>query len=479
MADHTGEQTLAQLKARSEDDRAILFKGGTVLSLDPGVGDFAQGDVLVRGTRIEAVGPDLDGQAGNAVVVDARGRIVLPGFQDTHRHCWQGQFRRLIPDCDNNSAYLVVMNEWLGTVYEPEDIYAGNLISTLGALDAGITSMLDFFHNPRTPEHSDAAIEALAAAGIRAVHTSCGPIAGESDGSWPGDLARLRDRYFPSDDQLLTLRMGTIGAAFANPQIALGVERVRHARELGIPLTSDGIAGVEASDRVLELARAGLLDENVALIHCLDISAEAWRAIADHGVSVSIPTTSDATIGIWDSVPSVQKALDVGIRPSLSVDVEAVLSPDMFTQMRTLLNIQRMMVFARRHQGESDHPAALTNRDVLEMATIEGARFNGTFDKTGTLTPGKRADLIMITADDWNTLPLNNAVGTVVTGADTRNVEAVFVDGRVRKWSHRLVDHDLAGVRARVERSRDSVMKTAGFELDVLEQKVGFLAKPR
>ncbi|WP_051485971.1 amidohydrolase family protein [Nocardioides sp. J54] len=475
----TSQQVLDQLRERPEADRAILFTGGTVLTLDPRIGDLAKGDVLVRGRRIEAVGPDLSDRAGDAVVVDATGRIVLPGFQDTHRHCWQGQMRRLIPDCDNNSAYLVVMNEWLGTVYEPHDIYVGNLISSLGALDAGITSMLDFFHNPRTPEHSDAAIEALTASGIRAVHTSCGPIAGESDGSWPGDVARLRDRYFSSDDQLLTLRMGTIGAAFANPQIALGVDRVRHARELGISLTSDGIAGIEASNRVLELAEAGLLDENVALIHCLDIQPEAWQAIADHGVNVSIPTTSDATIGIWDSVPAVQKALDVGIRPSLSVDVEAVLSPDMFTQMRTLLNIQRMMVFARRHEGETDHPAPLTNRDVLEMATIEGARFNGTLDRTGTLTPGKRADLIMVTADDWNTLPLNNAVGTVVTAADTRNVEAVFVDGQVRKWAHSLVDHDLRQVRELVERSRDSVMQTAGFDLDVLEQKVGFMAKPR
>lgn len=475
----TQASVLEQLSRRAEDpDRLVLFKNGTVLTLDPDVGDFALGDVLVKGSTIVAVGPDLSTDAGDAVVVDATGRIVLPGFQDTHRHCWQGQMRRLIPDCDNNTAYLAVMNEWLGTHYRPHDVYVGNLISALGALDAGITSLLDFFHNPRTPDHSDAAIQALTEAGIRAVHTSCGPIAGEHDGSWPGDLKRVRDTYFSSSDQLLTLRLGTIGAGFARPDIALGTAQARLARDLGIPLTSDGIAGVEASDRVLELAREGLLDENIALIHCLDISDEAWRAIADNGVNVSIPTTSDATIGIWESIPSVQKALDVGIRPSLSVDVEAVLSTDMFTQMRVLLNIQRMMVFNRRHLGEVDHPAPLTNRDVLELATVQGAKFNGTFDRTGTLTPGKRADLIMITADDWNTLPLNNAFGTVVTAADTRNVEAVFVDGQVRKWAHRLVDHDLARIRRLVEESRDDVMAAGGFELDVLHQRHGFMAKP-
>lgn len=480
IVNNTQAKVLDELSRREQDpERLVLLKGGTVLSLDPQVGDFAVGDVLLRGSTIAAVGPDLTVEAGDdAVVVDVRGRIVLPGFQDTHRHCWQGQMRRLIPDCDNNSAYLVVMNERLGTQYRPHDVYVGNLISALGALDAGITSMLDFFHNPRTPEHSDAAIQALTEAGIRAVHTSCGPIAGEHDGSWPGDLKRVRDTYFSSEDQLLTLRFGTIGAGFARPDIALSADQARLAREVGIPLTSDGIAGAEASDRVLELAREGLLDENIALIHCLDISDDAWRAIADNGVGVSIPTTSDATIGIWESIPSIQRALDVGIRPSLSVDVEAVLSSDMFTQMRTLLNIQRMMVFNRRHHGEADHPAPLTNRDVLEFATVQGAKFNGTFDRTGTLTPGKRADLIVVTADDWNTLPLNNAVGTVVTAADSRNVETVLVDGQVRKWAGQLVGHDLASVRALVEASRDEVMAAAGFELDVLHQRHGFLANP-
>jgi cytosine/adenosine deaminase-related metal-dependent hydrolase len=473
------QRELDELTRRAADPvRPVLFTGGTVLSLDPAVGDYARGDVLVRGATIDAVGADLSEKARDAIRIDATGRILLPGFQDTHRHCWQGQMRRLIPDCDNNSAYLAVMNERLGTKYRPHDVYVGNLISVLGALDAGITSILDFFHNPRTPDHSDAAVTALSDVGIRAVHTSCGPIAGDWSGTWPGDVKRLRDTYFSSSGGLLTLRMGTIGAAFARPDIALGPGPVRLARELGIGLTSDGIAGVEASDRVLELAREGLLDENVSLIHCLDISDQAWRAIADHGVSVSIPTTSDATIGIWESIPSIQKALDVGIRPSLSVDVEAVLSSDMFTQMRTLLNIQRMMVFNRRHHGETDHPAPLTVQEVLGLATIEGARFNGTADRTGTLTPGKRADMIMITADDWNTLPLNNAWGTVVTAADTRNVEAVFVDGQPRKWAGALLGHDIAAVRTMVENSRDEVLAAGELDLDVLHQQHGFMANP-
>jgi cytosine/adenosine deaminase-related metal-dependent hydrolase len=205
-------------------------------------------------------------------------------------------------------------------------------------------------------------------------------------------------------------------------------------------------------------------------------SERAWELIADNGVSVSIPTTSDAQIGIWEAVPAIQPALDHGIRPSLSVDVEVVLGSDMFTQMRTLMSIQRMMTFNRRYLGEQDYPAPLGTKDVLELATVQGARTNGLIGTTGTITPGKQADLVVITADDWNTLPLNNAYGTVVTAADTRNVEAVFVAGRVRKWAGRLVGHHLAPVRALVEQSREHLLSDAGFELDILVQKHGLMS---
>src|SRR5207253_8136057 len=208
-------------------------------------------------------------------------------------------------------------------------------------------------------------------------------------------------------------------------------------------------------------------------IHCLDLSDEAWKLIADNGVNVSIPTTSDAQIGIWESVPAIQNALDFGVRPSLSVDVEVVLGADMFTQMRTLLNIQRMMTFQRRYHGDRNFPAPLTVRDTLELATVNGARVNGVIDRVGTLTPGKRADIVAINALEWNTLPLNNAFGTVVSAADTRNVQIVLIDGVLKKWDRKLIGCEIGAVRRMVEDSRDYVLERAGFEQNVLEQKHG------
>jgi cytosine/adenosine deaminase-related metal-dependent hydrolase len=477
MTMHSHAEVRDQLIATDGDpDRRVLLRGGAVITMDPDVPDLAVGDVLVEGRTIVAVEPDLSDAAlsGDAIVVDARNSIVLPGFQDTHRHCWQNQLRRLIPDCDDNAAYLQVTHEWLGHYYRPDDIYTGNLISVLGALDGGITTMLDLFHNPRTPEHSDAAIEAFQDTGIRGVHVSCGVLAGEWDHNWPGDIARLRDTYFSSDDQLLSLRFGTIGAEFAADYIRLDSDKILMARELGIDLTSDGVVGAACGERIKKFAREGLLGPHLTFIHCLDLDDEVWRLLADHGVNVSIPTTSDAVIGIYSSIPSIQQALDVGIRPSLSVDVEVCLTPDMFTQMRTLHAMQRAAVFNRRYLGEQNVPDALRVKDMLELATVSGARANGVLDRSGTLTPGKQADLIMIGAEDFNTMPLNNAYGTVVSGADTKNVEAVFVAGSAKKFAGELIGWDLAAVRRRVRQSRDYILETAGYELDVFEQKVGF-----
>jgi cytosine/adenosine deaminase-related metal-dependent hydrolase len=428
------------VSANGGTPRRILISGATVLTMDPDVGNYARGDILIEDGKIAAIREDLSEAASDAraIRIEAAGRIAIPGLQDTHRHCWQNQLRRLIPDCDDNKAYLDVTHNWLGQLYRPEDIYVGNLISALGAIETGTTCVLDFFHNARTPEHSDAAIMAFRDAGIRSVHVSCGPLTGEWDHSWPADVKRIRDQYFNSTDQLSTLRLGAIGAEFAPEHIALNRERVRSAGELGIDFVSDGVVGPPCSRKIHDLAEAELLGPHLTLIHCLDLSDDAWR-------------------------------------PSLSVDVEVCLTSDMFTQMRTLYSIQRMRVFERRYQG-LDYAAPVGVKDILEFATVAGARANGVLDRAGTLTPGKDADLVLINANDYNTMPLNNAYGSIVSAADTRNVETVFIAGEVKKFAGEVVGWDKHAIMRRVYGSRDYLLDTAGFDLDIFEQRVGFLA---
>lgn len=466
-------EALRKIQAQGESARRVLLRGATVLSMDPAVGDLATGDILIEGDRIAAVGPHLGQADAGTVEVDLTGRIVIPGLIDTHRHCFYGQLRRVAPDCDGVPAYLAAFGEWLGPLYKPEDIYAGNLTTALGCLDAGVTTVLDFFHNSRTPEHSDGAITAFIDAGIRGVHTNCGVMGGDFGPTWEADLHRLRKQYFATDDQLLTLRVGSLAGDFARPEIALGPYGVRLARELGVGFTSDGVLGPVAGRRVKELGEAGLLSPDILLLHCLDLPPDVWSLLAATGTKVSIPANSDMLLGIADGVPSIQAALNVGILPSLSKDIELTMASDLFSEMRTLMAYQRMTVFERRYHGETDFPPPITTYDVLNFATQGGAEAVGLGDKVGSITAGKQADLVVIDTNAWNMIPTNNAYGSVVAAAETRNVEAVFVAGQPRKWDFDLVGQDIRLVRERAEASRDRLMRAGNFDLDVLTQGFG------
>ncbi len=466
--------TLETLTAAEHDpDRLVLLTGGAVVTMDPAFGTLERADVLLRGDRIAEVGPGLT--VADAIVVDVSGSIVAPGFVDTHRHAWQAQMRRTIPDVDDLVDYLQSTLVRVAPLYGPHDMYVGTRLAALTALDGGITTMLDFSHNSRTREHSDAAITALLDAGIRGVHASMSPHFGDWDQQWPGDLARLRSTYFSTDDQLVTLRL----AALATPEIAgaglaYGHDLARVAADLDIGVSLDVMFGAAASEAIVRWEREELLGPHLESIHSTALSADAWAAMRDAGVTVSLAPTSDMQIGLEDAVPPVDEALAHGIRPGLSVDVEVALASDMFTQMRTLLAVQRMRAVHAAY-GTDDEPVRITTRDVLDFATLCGARTLRLDHTTGSITPGKQADLIVIDAEDLNTMPLHDPIGTIVLGADRSNITSVWVAGRVRKWARRLVGVDLGDLHAQVHDSVDAIAdrlaRHQGNTVDVAERR--------
>jgi cytosine/adenosine deaminase-related metal-dependent hydrolase len=425
--------------AAAAPGRPILIKSGCVLSLDPAVGDFEQADVLVEGGKISAVRPNVS--APNAEVIDASKAIVMPGFVDTHRHMWQGYLRHVLPD-GSLADYLNLVQRKFGATMTPDDVYAADLLSALGAIDSGVTTVLDWSHIHNTPEHSDAVIKALSDSGVRAVFAYGNP-QNETGRFWemqghkfPGDIARLRKQYFSSEDQLLTLYMAAPGGA---PEIILGAFRA--GREVG--------ARISIHVGVGEFGRGGLLEKlnaqqalksDTTYIHCCTLNDTEWKLIKDTGGTISIAGYVEMLMGHGN--PPVQKALDNGIRPSLSVDVETSVPNDFFTQMRTIFTLQKNEVWARRLAGDKNPPAFLKARDVLEFATVEGARANGLERKVGTLTPGKDADIILLRTDLLNVMPINNAVGAVVTSMGSQNVDTVLIAGKVMKRNGQLVGVD-------------------------------------
>ncbi len=433
-------------------NQSMLLKGGTIVSMDPKVGDFVKGDVLIQGKKIAAVAGELKAPA-QAQVIDASNTIVIPGFIDAHRHSWEGQLRRIIPNGAIN-AYMATTHQGFARYYRPHDMYVGNLITALGCVDAGITCIIDNSHNSRSSAHSDAAIQALFDSGIRGVHASGAPQNGDWDKQWPQDLARIQKQFFASDDQLVTLRMFS----------GLSRENFALARRLGIRITTESNGGAQV---MTEFWNEKLLGPDNTYNHCNGWSDAVWQQVRDSGGTVNVCPRSDPQYGLGEGIPAFQKALDHGMRPAFSIDNETSYGTDMFTEMRVAFNIQRAMATYRKANGDTNAPPIVSVRDVLECATVSGAANAGLLGKCGTLTPGKEADIVMIRTDDINLYPSNHAIGTVVAAADVRNIDTVIIGGKVRKFRSKLVGVNMEKFRQLADESRNYLFGKAGYKLDI------------
>jgi 5-methylthioadenosine/S-adenosylhomocysteine deaminase len=432
-----------------------LIRGGTVLSLDPNVGDFATADVLIEGDEIVEIAPGL--AAADAEVIDASGMIVMPGFVDSHRHIWEGLLRNIGTDVplEGRSGYISFVLHKLAPAFRPEDAYIGDLISALGAIDAGITTLLDWSHIQASPAHTDAVIQALRDSGLRAVFAYGFPWWGKWEERQPSWFVRAATEHFSTADQMLTIALAAPGPEFTDFEVSR--DHWKLARETGARITTHvGVGSYGQDAKVQEMGEAGLLGPDTTYIHCTTLNDTEIQMIVDTGGTVSLASPVEMMMG--HGMPPIQKFLDRGLSPSLSVDVETNVPSDMFNQMRSVSALQRASAFA---SGKS----LLATREVLACATIEGARANGLDSKVGTLTPGKQADLIMLRTDRINVTPLNDPATAVVTGMDTGNVDTVLIAGRVMKRHGQLLHVDWPAVKRKGVESRDYVVAKSGFKL--------------
>ena len=455
-----GQAQAQQAPAAPAPGRPILIKNACVVSMDRAVGDFEKADVLVRGSKIAQIGPDIS--ASDAEVIDASNMIVMPGFIDTHRHMWEGILRNIIPDA-GLGEYFNTIQRVLGSKYTPDDCYAANLVSALGAIDSGVTTVLDWSHIQNTPEHTDACIKALADSGIRGVFAYGAPSLATPNfrqdtlQKYPDDIRRLRKQYFSSDDQLLTLFFASI----SNPPEQIAQDWIV-ARDVGAPITIHVGVGNFLKGAVQRLGELGVLKSDTTYVHCCTMNDTEWKMLADSGGTVSMAGYVEMMMG--HGTPPIQKSLDMGIRPSLSIDVETSVPGDLFTQMRTVFSLQRTQIWDRGIKGEKDLPKMLTTRDVLEFATIEGARANKLDKRVGSLTPGKEADLLLLRANDLNVMPLNNAIGAIVTSMHPGNIDSVMIGGKMRKRAGKMIGVDFDRVGKLVMTARDRTLAAAKYE---------------
>ena len=438
----------------------LFIRNGFVVSMDPTVGEIPNGDVLVEDGVIVEIGRGLE--VGDAEEIDATGMIVMPGFVDTHRHTWQTPVRGVLPCCTLDHYFAVMLGS-VGGYYRPEDVHIGDYAGSLEALNGGVTTLLDWSHINNTPDHADAAIQGLKDAGIRAVYAHGMPTGGEwwsfSELEHPDDIRRIRETYFSSDDGLLTLAMAARQPGNVNDDVA------RHdyalARELGILISVH--VGMRLHNLHYTPVKAmhdlGLMGPDVCYIHMTDLTDEELDLIAETGGKASIAPYVEMLMG--HGPPPTGKMIARGVRPSLSVDVVSSVPGEMFTQMRTALVYDRILEFT--DTPDIAFGPTLTHSDVLEFATIDGARSIMLEDRVGSLSPGKQADIVLLKTNAINTAPVLDPKGTIVTFADTSNVDSVFVAGRAAKRNGQLVDADLDNVFRKLDESRNHILGEGGL----------------
>jgi 5-methylthioadenosine/S-adenosylhomocysteine deaminase len=437
---------------------SIVLVGGIVTCAAHGV--LWPADLLIRDGRIAAIGPHVE--AADARRIDVSGRIVMPGLVDTHRHTWQSIVRNIASDWTLDQ-YMVGLHIGLSRYFRPEDTYIGNLLGSLEALDAGITTLLDWSHNLYTPEHADAAVSALEESGIRAVFAHGGGAAQwggvmPSPVPHPEDVRRVRSEFFSSDDQLVTMALALRGPQFSTMEVT------RHdfglARELDLRVSvhvGDGHWG--KTKPIHGLNSAGLLSDRTTYVHCNTIADDELALIAETGGTSSM--APDVEMQMGHGWPATGRLLAAGIAPALSVDVCSSVGGDMFTTMRTALGVQRAFDnSAAVAAGEASDRVRLTCADMLRFATVNGAVANGLGDVTGSLEVGKAADIVILARDSLALTPVNNPFGSIVYAGHPGLVTDVLVAGNFVKRDGKLVGVDLNRIRTLAENSRDHVVSS-------------------
>ena len=453
--------TAEQLREANTNGRPILLRNGIIYSVDARVGDYASGDVLIQGKIISQIGQNLEFPP-DTLVIDSSGMIIMPGFVDTHHHQYETVLRGILADGmwggDENKLharnYGSVIQAIFTPLYTPDDARISQLIASLSQISQGVTTTVDTSQIHLTAEHTDATIDGLRESGRRCLVAYNANRRNAAARRVP-ELRRLRREHFSSDDQLLTLAYNSRSEQWETWHIG---------RDVGAAI----VGHCQGRDNFDEpaLIASGEMGPDVEYIHCTRVSDELLDAIADTGGHVSIATPIEMQMG--HGYPPIQRCLDHGIRPSLSVDVECNMTADPFTQLRSAFTWQRALVNERSIRGEEDVPPLLTCRDVLEFHTIQGARAAQLDAKVGTLTPGKEADIIMLSTG-LNVAPLHNVPGAIVTLMDTSNVRNVFVAGKIMKWEGALVQVDEDRVIADANAAAEGLIARAEYQNSLFE----------
>ncbi|HEX5204368.1 MAG TPA: amidohydrolase family protein [Actinoplanes sp.] len=443
----------------SDSDRPVIFKNGLVLTMDDAHTVHQRADVLIIDGKIAEVGSGLTAPEG-AIEIDATDGVVMPGMVDTHRHMWQTAMRGYGADW-TLTQYFVWYYLESGKLFRPEDIYAGNLLGALEAIDSGVTTTVDWSHGLQTADHADAAVDALEAVPGRFV-LAYGNI---QQGPWEWSTSDAFQDFY---------RRRIDGGKLAGFQLAFDIpgdpafqEKAAFevARDLGVPVTTHaGVWGVTTDDGIRLMYENGFMTPGNVYVHAASLSSDSYHRIAATGGSVSVSTESEQSAG--QGYPPTWQLRKHNVPVSLSMDTSVWWSGDLFSAMRTTLSADRVREHMEAHGNkETVTHHALRAEQVVDWGTRGGAKALGMDSSIGALTPGRQGDVVLIKNDASPAMfPVLNPYGHVVFQAQRGDVHTVVVGGKVVKRDGKLVDADLAAARAKVNATIDHLRETLGEE---------------
>jgi 5-methylthioadenosine/S-adenosylhomocysteine deaminase len=436
----------------------LLLRGAQIVTVDSAVGVVPRGDLLIEDGVIVAVGEDLD--VADAEIVDVSGHVIAPGMVDTHRHTWQTLARAICVDW-TLADYFYGIRLAVSPAYTAADVYLGNKLGALEALNAGVTTMLDFSHCNNTPEHSDAAVTGLLDSGVRAKFcygffesSPFGPPYFTDHGKRVEDFERISAGYFSGAGRV------TLGVSLNEPGLVPFSNTRREievAREHGALIATHMGTVWQMPSGFDELSRAGLLGPDLVLVHCNTLTGEQWTRLADAGAKVSISVETELNMGMGR--PVFAQCVEHGVKPTLSCDVVSLNHGDLFSQARFGLGFKRWADTEHLNlAGKDVEQVTTTTLEALQWATINGAQACGLGDQVGSITVGKRADLMVVGGPGIGQHPVVDGVGTLIFQTTPTDVRHVLVDGEFVKRDGVLVGHDLPKLLAEVDEAAARVL---------------------
>lgn len=441
-------------------DQPIVIRNACVLTMDQSKSVLNDADVLVVGREIAAIGPDLEVPEGT-FEIDGAGGIVMPGMIDTHRHMWQTAMRGYGADW-TLTQYFVWYYLESGKFFRPEDIFAGNKLAALEAVDAGVTTTVDWSHGLQTTDHADAAVDALESVPARFVLAYGNIQAGPWEWATSPEFRNFVTRRMDARGDKLGFQMAfdVTGDPTFPEKAAFEV-----ARELGVPVTTHaGVWGATNDEGIRLMYENGFMVPGTIYVHAATLTHDSYARIAATGGIASVSTESEQNAG--QGYPPTWQLRRHGIDVSLSMDTSVWWSGDLFSAMRSTLNADRSKEHEDAHaRAETVTHHALRAEQVVDWATMGGARALGLDSLVGSIEVGKRADIVLIKNDDSPVMgPILNPYGHVVFQAQRGDVHTVLVDGAVLKHDHKLVGADVAAAKADAERTVEYLRDTIGDE---------------